>query len=482
MTIKEMETESGMSRANIRFYETEGLLNPERRANGYREYSEEDLEILMRIKLLRALHVSLDEIKRLHAGQGSLVDTLNRHIAHLRSEQAEIAHAQDVCAAMCKDGVRYQTLDAQHYLDALEQASNQPPALPVTDVIPEVCIPGRRFFARFLDLAFYNVLWFVFLELICNVNIGIRSSGGSLLDSIASLALMFFLEPILLSLFGTTLGKWILGIQVTDNEGARMTYQNARARTFSVLLRGMGLGIPIYSLIRLWMSFRADQDRETLDWEYHSAITLKDEKRWRVFAYLGTYVAMAGVLALTFAMAKMPKNRGDITIAEFCENYNRLAKYYGLYGNEHLDAEGKWVLNAGSENIINLASNKNPVLIFEEKDGYVTGIQFSLSKRGGDEIISGRQDVMLLSILAFAGAQPGNTLFSNRVEKIVEEIYGAPFKSYQISVYGVRIHCSVEYSGYHDTTMGMLWPEKDKDSHFSLSFSIQKEEAGTADR
>ena len=42
MTIKELEVRLGISRANIRFYEKEGLLRPTRRANGYRDYSEED--------------------------------------------------------------------------------------------------------------------------------------------------------------------------------------------------------------------------------------------------------------------------------------------------------------------------------------------------------------------------------------------------------------------------------------------------------
>ena len=34
MTIKELEQEIGMDRANIRFYEKEGLIHPVRRKNG----------------------------------------------------------------------------------------------------------------------------------------------------------------------------------------------------------------------------------------------------------------------------------------------------------------------------------------------------------------------------------------------------------------------------------------------------------------
>ena len=43
MTIREIEALSGMTRANIRFYESEGLLTPSRAENGYRDYSQSDL-------------------------------------------------------------------------------------------------------------------------------------------------------------------------------------------------------------------------------------------------------------------------------------------------------------------------------------------------------------------------------------------------------------------------------------------------------
>ena len=46
MNIKEIEERSGLTRANIRYYEQEGLLAPARRENKYRDYSEEDLETL----------------------------------------------------------------------------------------------------------------------------------------------------------------------------------------------------------------------------------------------------------------------------------------------------------------------------------------------------------------------------------------------------------------------------------------------------
>ena len=84
MTIKEIEKESGMVRANIRFYESEGLLAPARESNRYRDYSEEDLEVLKRIRLLRSLQLSLEEIKDLQSGRQELSEVLDRQIIKLQ--------------------------------------------------------------------------------------------------------------------------------------------------------------------------------------------------------------------------------------------------------------------------------------------------------------------------------------------------------------------------------------------------------------
>ena len=58
MNIGQLEAALGMTRANIRFYEKEGLLSPTRSENGYRDYTGSDLDTLRRIKLLRQLQFS----------------------------------------------------------------------------------------------------------------------------------------------------------------------------------------------------------------------------------------------------------------------------------------------------------------------------------------------------------------------------------------------------------------------------------------
>ena len=63
MQIKEVEEKTGLERSSIRFYESEGLIHPKRLENGYREYGEEDLQALYKIKLLRSLGATVEEVK-----------------------------------------------------------------------------------------------------------------------------------------------------------------------------------------------------------------------------------------------------------------------------------------------------------------------------------------------------------------------------------------------------------------------------------
>ena len=63
MTIKEVEEKVGIKKTNIRFYEEAGLLRPERsKENNYRIYSQADVDILEKIKFLRSLGISVEDI------------------------------------------------------------------------------------------------------------------------------------------------------------------------------------------------------------------------------------------------------------------------------------------------------------------------------------------------------------------------------------------------------------------------------------
>ncbi len=96
--IGEAAKRSGVSAANIRFYEKEQLLNPLGRGdNSYRLYSEGDLHQLRFIRLCRAMDMSLDEVRTLlaldlnnKADCAAAREALDGHLGHVRARLAEL--------------------------------------------------------------------------------------------------------------------------------------------------------------------------------------------------------------------------------------------------------------------------------------------------------------------------------------------------------------------------------------------------------
>ena len=89
---------SGVTAANIRYYEKEGLLAPGARgSNSYRLYSAADVHRLRFIRLCRAMDMSLDEVRTLLALDWdsktdchAACDTLDAHLVHVRTRLAEL--------------------------------------------------------------------------------------------------------------------------------------------------------------------------------------------------------------------------------------------------------------------------------------------------------------------------------------------------------------------------------------------------------
>ena len=91
-------TLSGVSAANIRFYEKQGLLQAGKRSpNSYRSYSDSDIHQLRFIRLCRTMDMSLEEVRTLlNLDLRSKSDcmtanaTLAAHIVHVQERLAEL--------------------------------------------------------------------------------------------------------------------------------------------------------------------------------------------------------------------------------------------------------------------------------------------------------------------------------------------------------------------------------------------------------
>ena len=124
---------SGVPPANIRYYEKEGLLPPQARAdNRYRLYSDEEVHRLRFVRLCRAMDMSLDEVRTLLAldvaaptADHAACATLDEHLDHVRTRLAELRTLEQELLALRErcDG----TGGRSHVIETLHERAGADP-------------------------------------------------------------------------------------------------------------------------------------------------------------------------------------------------------------------------------------------------------------------------------------------------------------------------------------------------------------------
>ncbi len=121
MKINEVEALAGIAKKNIRFYEEQGLLSPKRNPeNGYRDYGEEEVLVLRRIRLLRKLDVPIDEIRLMLSGTHTVADGMRRHLISLERSQRNLQQAISLCQELTGQDIPISQLDTEGLLSQME--------------------------------------------------------------------------------------------------------------------------------------------------------------------------------------------------------------------------------------------------------------------------------------------------------------------------------------------------------------------------
>lgn len=378
MTVKEVEQLTGMTRANIRYYEMEGLMLPKRNANGHREYSESDVEELNKIKLLRMLYISIEEIKELKSEEKELSEVLELQLTKLKMEKESVSQAMNICRMMQSDNVEFKSLNAGYYFEELNKMVQGENEVLKKDQVPAVIIPIRRFLARALDYSIYMILWNAFMMLVCGKDLAATGIWGTLANAVMIFVIMILCESILLSCFGTTLGKCVLGIKVTNVDDGKLTFGEACGRCAGVIVSGYGLGIPVYEIYRQWKSYKTCKSGEPLSWEENSSIVLKDKKVWRNLVYALSFIVVVCIQTALPSYAELPDHRGEITVGEYSENYNQMKKYKGyIGGGTDLDENGKWEISEKYPEYYDSMEGEYPEITYYVEDGVMKGMNVS---------------------------------------------------------------------------------------------------------
>ena len=414
MNIKEIEERSGLTRANIRYYEQEGLLAPARRENKYRDYSEEDLETLLRIALLRSLGFSLEEIRRLQSGEADFAAAMRERSAALEAEGQRLLAAKSVCDAILREVTSYSALQPEAYLHSFESDKTAERR----DIVEPH--PWRRYFARAIDLTLVGLMVSFVQFVLLHHNLVNISKGENVLCGLAGWGLLVLIEPLLLSRFGKTAGKWCMGITVTRPDGERLSYGEALERTAAVWLYGAGLGISIVELVCNYRSYRRYTRGEELAWESGSIERFDERGTGRMVLLYAAITALS--LALTLAMglsAALPPNRGELTVAEFAENVNYYRTFFDFGTRWTLDSSGEWVENE-YENVIYFGGGGEPTpFSYTVEDGVLRAVHWAYSETE-EMLFSARVDNARMAYLALAAAQRGTNLFN--IRRVIAQI------------------------------------------------------------
>lgn len=140
MTIKEVEQHLEIPRATVRFYEKEGLLQPERSENGYRTYSPEDITRLKQIIVFRKLGMKVTDIEDVLDGARPLSEVVADSILSLEEQMEQLKGAITLCRRMQEEKEELETFEVDKYWNAIEEEEKK----------------GNRFLDIAKDMAHYE--------------------------------------------------------------------------------------------------------------------------------------------------------------------------------------------------------------------------------------------------------------------------------------------------------------------------------------
>lgn len=184
--------------------------------------------------------------------------------------------------------------------------------------------PWRRWVARMFDLTCGGIVvcvvlcricaYFGFLEGLYKVN--------EMIYAVAVLPLLLLFEAVIYELFGTTFGKWLFSLRVCDNDNRDVSSKTYLVRLVRLWFSGLGLVIPVVSLITSVIQYRRLSSRSQTS--YDKALGLRVIKgrfhplRWLVVLPVLLAVGLIVMAAMSAednsAEKDRPSNKVDARI------------------------------------------------------------------------------------------------------------------------------------------------------------------------
>jgi DNA-binding transcriptional MerR regulator len=118
--IGELADATGLTVRTLHHYEQVGLLwASDRTEGGHRLYDDADVEQLYRIRVLRRLGLSLDDIGRSTEFPRELPELLRRHLARVEVELEQLTRLRDRLRRVCSQGASFEPDDVIGTIEAM---------------------------------------------------------------------------------------------------------------------------------------------------------------------------------------------------------------------------------------------------------------------------------------------------------------------------------------------------------------------------
>lgn len=178
------------------------------------------------------------------------------------------------------------------------------PALAVGDDGWQVTTPApwRRYFGRMFDLTVLGALvWACIGFMVAFLDAPLYDrlfAEGSIVNNlvVSTILTCIVVLPVLaiiIGMTGSSPGKWLFGTRVTRRDGRPIGIMAALKRELDVLVRGLGLGIPLISLGTLLWSRSSLDDHGAAGWDRHKPWVVTHREKGSV----QTLLFVVGLLA-----------------------------------------------------------------------------------------------------------------------------------------------------------------------------------------
>lgn len=280
--------------------------------------------------------------------------------------------------------------------------------------------PIRRYIARIVDSTICTTLLYLIFEVILRFNLD-EDIITLCYVTIFAYVLEFLTEPLLISYFGTTVGKWLMGISLRDTASKeKLSIKASYARVGKLLWYGFGAYLPIYNFIREIRSMLKCTQDEVLEWDTGIDYVMKDLAVWRIFACLALAVVLTKAEPIINYQLMIPSNRGYITEAQFYENCEEVMKDMKYTGGL-------------------------PPFKITTESGYVQSVELAFSV---DDTVSDHTAEMNIAFRAFAACSLGSTGYTLSDSNV---FYYMTLYQHNFDTYYNRIHITNTVTGVPDS-------------------------------